>query len=113
MKPSGKAVRLGILTATVGLLSPVLTTAQPTGETAKPDRSKETESMMQGAPNQDATLRGKNAVPGAPVEGTDLGIVKSPPKKSDQGIVERPPANVDPGIHTPGGIPKVSPTKPR
>ena len=112
MKPFSKAWRLGICTAAF-LLYPVVSTADPIGETPKPDRSMEAESMLQGAPNQDATLRDRNANAGAPIEGADPGMVKAPPKANEK-IVERPPiSNPDPGIHVPGNSPTGSPVIPK
>ena len=97
MKPLGKALPLGILTAAF-LLHPLPTVAD------------ETESMMKGAPNADATLRDKKGAAGPPIEGADPGMVKTPPKH-DKSMVEKPPeSGMDPGIHIPGSSPSKTPT---
>jgi len=73
-----------------------------------PAAADETQSMMNGAPNADATLRDKKGNAGPPVQGADPGMVKSAPErdKSDKSMVEKPPqAGMDPGIHAPGASP--------
>ena len=98
MKPFGEALRLGTMTAAL-VLCPVLATGD------------ETEQMMNGAPNQDATLRDKNAAAGAPVGDADPRMVKPPPKKTDGEMVAKPPKSAsDPGIHVPGASPSETPT---
>jgi len=97
MRPLGKALPLGILVA--AFLIPGL-----------PAAADETQSMMNGAPNADATLRDKKGNAGPPVEGADPGMVKSPPEH-DKSMVEKPPqAGMDPGIHVPGASPSETPT---
>jgi hypothetical protein len=109
MKALEKTPLWAAAVAAMLLAEPALFAAEP-GETAKPPAGKETESMMSGAPNQDATLRDKSAKPGAPVEGADPGMVKSPPKKTDDDMTSAPPrSNADPGIHTPGASPDATP----
>jgi hypothetical protein len=71
-----------------------------------PVAADETQSMMNGAPNADATLRDKNGNAGPPVEGADPGMVKSAPEHRDKSMAEKPPqAGMDPGIHVPGASP--------
>jgi hypothetical protein len=75
-----------------------------------PAAADETQSMMNGAPNADATLRDKKGNAGPPVEGADPGMVKSAPKH-DKSMVEKPPeAGMDPDIHVPGASPSGTPT---
>jgi hypothetical protein len=93
MKALHEALRLAAAVALFTTLCPVTAGAQPGDETAKPDKAHETESMMQGAPNQDATLRDKNARPGTPVESA-----LTPPK-----------GDTDSGIHTPAVSPRATP----
>ena len=89
----GKALLLAILTAAF-LVHPL------------PAAADETQSMMNGAPNADATLRDKKGNAGPPVEGADPGMVKSAPEH-----VEKPPqAGMDPGIRVPGASPSGTPT---
>ena len=88
----GKALLLASLTAAF-LIYP------------RPAAADETQAMMNGAPNADATLRDKNGNAGPPVEGADPGMVKSVPKH-DKAMVEKPPqAGMDPRIHVPGASP--------
>jgi hypothetical protein len=88
----GKALLLAILT-TAFLIHPL------------PAAADETQSMMNGAPNADATLRDKNGNAGPPVDGADPGMVKSAPKH-DKSMGEKPPqAGMDPSIHVPGASP--------
>ena len=78
-----------------------------------PAAADETQSMMNGAPNADATLRDKKGNAGPPVQGTDPGMVKSAPEqgKSDKPMVAKPPQEgMDPGIHVPGVSPSGTPT---
>ena len=96
----GKALLLAILTAAF-LVHPL------------PAAADETQSMMNGAPNADATLRDKKGNAGPPVEGADPGMVKSVPEhgKSDKPMVAKPPQEgMDPGIHAPGVSPSGTPT---
>ena len=96
----GKALLLAILTAAF-LVHPL------------PAAADETQSMMNGAPNADATLRDKKGNAGPPVEGADPGMVKSAPEhgKSDKSMVEKPPqAGMDPGIRVPGASSSGTPT---
>ena len=102
------ALRLGIATTLISMCAAAPALAEP-GETAKPDRSHETQSMMNGQPNADATLRNENGMPGAPVEGADPAMVKNPPKKSDKEMVAKPPPSADTGIHVPGQSPDKAP----
>ena len=76
-----------------------------------PAAADETQSMMNGAPNADATLRDKKGNAGPPVEGADPGMVKSAPTHDkDKSMVEKPPqAGMDPGIHVPGASPSGTP----
>ena len=100
MTPLGKALPLGILTAAL--------LAQPLSAIAD-----DTQSMMNGAPNADATLRDKKGAAGPPVEGGDPEMVKNPPKH-DKSMVEKPPqAGMDPGIHVPGTSPSGTPSPQR
>ena len=95
----GKALLLAILTAAF-LVHPL------------PAASDETQSMMNGAPNADATLRDKNGNAGPPVHGADPGMMKSAPEhgKSDKPMVAKPPQEgMDPGIHAPGVSPSGTP----
>ena len=93
----GKALLLAILTAAF-LVHPL------------PAGADETQSMMNGAPNADATLRDKKGNAGPPVEGADPGMVKSAPAH-DKSMVEKPPqAGMDPGIRVPGASPSGTPT---
>jgi len=97
MKPVGKALPLGIFTAALLVYAPTTV-------------ADETDSMMNGAPNADATLRDKKGNAGPPIEGADPGIVKTPPKH-DKSMVEKPPqSGMDPGIHVPGASPSTTPT---
>ena len=97
MRPLGKALPLGVLIAAF-LIHPL------------PAAADETQSMMNGAPNADATLRDKKGNAGVPVEGADPGMVKAPPEH-DKSMVEKPPqAGMDPGIHVPGASPSGTPT---
>ena len=109
MKRIGEAPRLAIATMLVALLPAAVALAQP-AETAKPDHGHETESMMNGQPNADATLRNKSGTPGVPVEGADPAMVKNPPKKSDKDMVAKPPPSADEGIEVPGTGPEKAPT---
>jgi hypothetical protein len=109
MKRIGQTLRFAIATTLVALLPAVIAHAQPAAETAKPERGHETESMMNGQPNADATLRNKSGTPGAPVEGADPDMVKNPPK-SDKDMVAKPPASADKGIQVPGTNPEKAPT---
>ena len=89
----GKALLLAILTAAF-LVNPL------------PAAVDETQSMMNGAPNADATLRDKKG----PVEGADPGMVESAPAH-DKSMIEKPPqAGMDPGIRVPGASPSGTPT---
>jgi hypothetical protein len=95
----GKALLFAILTAAF-LVHPL------------PAAADETESMMNGAPNADATLRDKKGNAGPPVEGADPGMVKSAPEhgKSDKPMVAKPPQEgMDPGIQAPGASPSGTP----
>jgi hypothetical protein len=75
-----------------------------------PAGADETQSMMNGAPNADATLRDKKGNAGPPVEGADPGMVKSAPAH-DKSMVEKPPqAGMDPGIRVPGASSSGTPT---
>jgi hypothetical protein len=107
MKRIGKALRFAIATSLVAVL-PGAVRAQP-AETGKPDHGHETESMMNGQPNADATLRDKSGTPGAPVQGADPAIVKNPPK-SDNDMVAPPPPSADKDIQVPGAPPEKAPT---
>jgi hypothetical protein len=81
-----------------------------------PAAADETQSMMNGAPNADATLRDKKGNAGPPVEGADPGMVKSAPEhgKSDKPMVAKPPPEgMDPGIHAPGASLSGTPTPPK
>ena len=94
-----KALLLVILTAAI-LARPL------------PAGADETQAMMNGAPNADATLRDKKGNAGPPVEGADPGMVKSAPEhgKSDKPMVAKPPQEgMDPGIHAPGVSPSGTP----
>jgi hypothetical protein len=94
----GKALLLAILTAAF-LVHPLPAAA-----------ADETQSMMNGAPNADATLRDKKGNAGPPVEGADPGMVKSAPEH-DKSMVEKPPqAGMDPGIRAPGASPSGTPS---
>jgi len=74
-----------------------------------PAAADETQSMMNGAPNADATLRDKKGNAGPPVEGADPGMVKSAPEP-DKSMVEKPPqVRMDPGIQVPGASPSGPP----
>ena len=74
-----------------------------------PATADETQSMMNGAPNADATLRDKKGNAGPPIDGTDPGMVKSAPSH-DKPMVEKPPqVRMDPGIHVPGASPSGTP----
>ena len=96
----GKALLLAILTAAF-LVHPL------------PSAADETQSMMNGAPNADATLRDKKGNAGPPVEGADPGMVKSAPEH-DKAMVGKPPqAGMDPGIRVPGASPSGTPTPPK
>ena len=53
-----------------------------------PGAADETESMMNGSPNADATLRDDKGNAGPPVEGADPGMVKSA-AEHDKSMVER------------------------
>jgi hypothetical protein len=93
----GKALLLAILMAAF-LVHPL------------PAAADETQSMMNGAPNADATLRDKKGKAGPPGEGADPGMVKSAPAH-DKSMVEKPPqAGMDPGIHAPAASPSGTPT---
>jgi hypothetical protein len=85
----GKALLLAILTAAF-LLHPL------------PVAADETQSMMNGALNADATLRDNKGNAGPPVY---PGMVKSAPEH-DKSMVEKPPQpGMDPRIHMPGASP--------
>ena len=56
-----------------------------------PATADETQSMMNGAPNADATLRDKKGNAGPPVEGADPGMLKSAPEHDDKSMVGKPP----------------------
>ena len=78
-----------------------------------PATADETQSMMNGAPNADATLRDKKGNAGPPVEGADPGMVKSAPLR-DKPMVEKPPqVRMDPGIQVPGASPSGIPASPK
>ena len=109
MRRIGEALRFTIATTLVALLPAVVALAEP-GESAKPAPGHETESMMNGQPNADATLRNKSGTPGVPVEGADPAMVKNPPKKSDKDMVAKPPPSADKGIEVPGSTPEKAPT---
>ena len=77
-----------------------------------PAAADETQSMMNGAPNADATLRDKKGNAGPPVGAADPGMVKSAPEhdESDKPMVAKPPQEgMDPGIHAPGVSPSGTP----
>jgi len=79
-----------------------------------PAAADETQSMMNGAPNADATLRDKKGNAGPPVGAADPGMVKSAPEQDDKSMVEKPPqAGMDPGIHAPGASLSGTPTPPK
>jgi hypothetical protein len=79
-----------------------------------PAAADETQSMMNGAPNADATLRDKKGNAGPPVGAADPGMVKSAPEHDDKSMVEKPPqAGMDPGIQAPGASLSGTPTPPK
>jgi len=91
-----KALLLVILTAAI-LARPL------------PAGADDTQAMMNGAPNADATLRDKKGNAGPPVEGADPGMVKSAPEP-DKSMVEKPPqVRMDPGIQVPSASPSGPP----
>jgi hypothetical protein len=92
----GKALMLAILTAAL-LVRPLAAAAD------------ETESMMNGAPNADATHRDKKGDAGPPIEGADPGMVKSAPKHDKSMVAKPPQAEMDPDIHLPGVSPSGTP----
>ena len=108
MKRIGKALHFAIAAMLVAVLPAAVALAEP-GESAKPARGHETESMMNGQPNADATLRDKSGTPGAPVEGADPAMVKKPPK-SDKDMVAPPPPSADKDIQVPGTTADKAPT---
>jgi hypothetical protein len=74
-----------------------------------PATADETQSMMNAAPNADATLRDKKGNAGPPVEGADPEMVKPAPKH-DKSMVEKPAQlGTDPGIHVHGASPSGTP----
>jgi hypothetical protein len=92
----GKALLLVILRAAI-LARPL------------PAAADETQAMMNGAPNADATLRDKKGNAGPPVEGADPGMEKSAPEP-DKSMVEKPPqVRMDPGIQVPSASPSGPP----
>ena len=75
-----------------------------------PAAADETQSMMNGAPNADATLRDKKGNAGPPVEGADPGMLKSAPEHDDKSMVGKPPqAGMYPDIRVPGASPSGTP----
>ena len=93
----GKALLLATLTAAF-LVHPL------------PAAADETQSMMNGAPNADATLRDKKGNAGPPVEGADPGMLKSAPEHDDKSMVGKPPqAGMYPDIRVPGASPSGTP----
>ena len=79
-----------------------------------PAAADETQAMMNGAPNADATLRDKKGNAGPPVEGADPGMLKSAPGHDDKSMVGKPPqAGMYPDIRVPGASPSGTPTPPK